>query len=164
MCIYLQKKRLVGKIVLKSTFCRVCVVQFSGMLGYNEAIEQHGGIDMNTDKIYAEKVASEYAPSKTSKVSALKRLDRKAKAPASIFAYTFGIIAALLLGVGMCLTMKVIGNGSTGMYVLGIVVGVLGIAMASVNYPIYKKILDSSKKKYAGDIIELAKQISEEQD
>lgn len=119
---------------------------------------------MNTDKIYAEKVASEYAPGKTSKVSALKRLDRKAKAPASIFAYTFGIIAALLLGVGMCLTMNVIGSGTTGMFVLGIVVGVVGIAMASVNYPIYKKILDSSKKKYASDIIELANQISEEQD
>lgn len=119
---------------------------------------------MNTDKIYAEKIASEYAPSKTNKINALKKLDKKAKTPASVFAYTFGVVAALLLGVGMCLSMGVIGGGTIPMFVLGIAVGLVGIAMASVNYPVYKKILDSSKQKYASDIIELAKQISEEQD
>lgn len=60
---------------------------------------------MNTDKIYAEQLANEYAPKDTSKVVALRKLDAKAKRPASIFTYTFGIIAALLLGVGMCLCM-----------------------------------------------------------
>lgn len=117
---------------------------------------------MNTDKIYAEKIASEYAPKETSKVKALKRLDNKAKVPANIFTYTFGIIAALIFGTGMCLALKVIGDGSTLWFALGIVVGVIGIALMSINYPIYKKMLDNGKKKYASDIIELAKQISEE--
>ena len=40
---------------------------------------------MNTDKIYAEQIANEYAPKQTSKVKALKRLDAKAKNPAKIF-------------------------------------------------------------------------------
>jgi uncharacterized protein (UPF0335 family) len=44
---------------------------------------------MNTDKIYAEAIANQYAPKNTSKVVALKKLDRKAKSPANIFAYTF---------------------------------------------------------------------------
>ena len=44
---------------------------------------------MNTDKIYAEAIANEYAPKDTSKVLALKKLDRKAKNKANIFAYTF---------------------------------------------------------------------------
>ena len=70
-----------------------------------------GGSDMNTDKIYAEKLASEYAPKDTSKVLRLKKLDRKAKLPANIFGYTFGTVMALVLGVGMCLCMKVIGRG-----------------------------------------------------
>ena len=43
---------------------------------------------MNTDKIYAETLASEYAPKDTSKVTALKKLDRKAKLPAEVFTYT----------------------------------------------------------------------------
>lgn len=49
---------------------------------------------MNTDKIYAESIAKEYAPKETSKVVALRKLDNKAKRPANIFAYTFGIISA----------------------------------------------------------------------
>lgn len=116
---------------------------------------------MNTDKIYAETIANEYAVKDDRKVVQLKKLDAKAKRPASIFAYTFGTISALVLGVGMCLSMKVIGGGSTLMSVLGIIVGVIGIALVSVNYPIYKKVLENGKKKYAADIIRLAKEISE---
>lgn len=118
---------------------------------------------MNTDKIYAEAIANEYAPKKTSKTVALKKLDAKAKRPSEIFAYTFGIISALVLGVGMCLSMSVIGSGSILMRAIGIAVGVIGIAGVSVNYPIYKKIRENGKKKYAQDIINLAKVISDEE-
>lgn len=117
---------------------------------------------MNTDKIYAEAIANEYAPKNTSKVIALKKLDRKAKMPAEIFAYSFGVIAALVLGVGMCLSMKIIGDGSTAFIAVGIIVGILGIAGVSVNYPIFKKLLEKGKQKYASDIIILANEISKE--
>ena len=117
---------------------------------------------MNTDKIYAESIANEYAPKDTSKVVALKKLDAKAKTPANIFGYTFGIIGSLVLGVGMCLSMKVIGDGSTLMMVLGIIICIIGIAMVGFNYPIYKKILAKGKEKYAYDIVTLAKEIAEE--
>lgn len=118
---------------------------------------------MNTDKIYAEQLANEYAPKDTSKVVALKKLDQKAKLPATIFTYSFGIVAALLFGVGMCLAMKVIGDGSTLMIALGIIIGVVALVLAAINYPIYKKMLDNGKKKYAFEIMELAKEISEKQ-
>lgn len=121
-----------------------------------------GETDMNTDKIYAEAIANEYAPKDTSKVIALKKLDRKAKGKANIFAYTFGVIMALVLGAGMCLSMKVIGDGSAFMVTAGIVVGVVGIAGVGVNYPIYKKLLESGKKRYAFEIMQLAREISEE--
>jgi len=117
---------------------------------------------MNTDKIYAEAIANEYAPKDTSKVVALKKLDRKAKSKANVFAYTFGVVMTLVLGAGMCLSMKVIGDGSSFMTIVGIVVGVIGIVGISVNYPIYKKLLDNGKKKYAFEIMQLAKEISEE--
>ena len=116
---------------------------------------------MNTDKIYAEQLANEYAPKDTSKVAALRKLDAKAKRPANIFTYTLGIISALVLGVGMCLAMGQIGNGSTVSFVLGIIIGVIGMVGMGVNYPIYKRILENGKKKYAFEIMELAKEISE---
>ena len=115
---------------------------------------------MNTDKIYAESIAKEYAPKDSSKIVALRKLDRKAKMPATIFTYTFGIISSLVLGTGMCFAMQVIGGGMIGM-VIGILVGVIGIVGCGVNYPIYKKMLENGKKKYAYEIMELAREISE---
>ena len=115
---------------------------------------------MNTDKLYAESLAKEYAPKETSKVIALKKLDRKARRPAEVFTYTFGILAALTLGVGMCLAMQVIGSG-TVWAVVGIIIGLIGIAAASVNYFIYKRLLEKGKKKYAFEIVQLAKEVSE---
>jgi len=116
---------------------------------------------MNTDKIYAEQIANEYAPKETSKVKALKRLDSKVKNPPKILAFTIGIISSLIMGTGMSLAMKVIGDGSMLMMILGIVIGCIGIAGVSVNYFIYKAYLASNKRKYASDILKLAKQISE---
>ena len=118
---------------------------------------------MNTDKIYAEQIANEYSKKEASKVKALRKLDAKAKNPAHIFAYTFGIICSLILGVGMCLAMDVIGGGSVLVITLGVIVGCVGIIGMSINYFLYKKILEKCKKKYASDILELAKQISEEE-
>ena len=116
---------------------------------------------MNTDKIIAESIAKDYAPKESSKLVALKKLDNKAKLPATIFTYSFGIISSLVFGTGMCLAMQVIGNGLAGM-VLGIVVGIVGLAGCGVNYPIYKKMLEKGKAKYAYEIVELARQISEQ--
>ncbi len=115
---------------------------------------------MNTDKIYAEQLANEYAPKDTSKVVALRKLDSRAKRPANIFAYTFGVIASLVAGLGMCLAMRVIGSGDA-MFVLGIIIGLIGFAGMGINYPIYKKLLESGKSKYAFEIMQLAKEISE---
>jgi uncharacterized membrane protein YccF (DUF307 family) len=116
---------------------------------------------MNTDKIYAESIAKEYARKDNSKVVALKKLDAKAKMPATIFTYTFGIISSLVAGLGMCLSMQVIGGG-TVFTILGIIIGILGFVGCSVNYPIYKRVLEKGKSKYAYEIVELARQISNE--
>ena len=116
---------------------------------------------MNTDKFYAQQLANEYAPKDTSKIVALRKLDARAKLPATVFAYTLGIIAALLTGVGMCLSMKVIGSGTTTMFALGVIIGLIGLLGMGVNYPVYKKLMAQGKQKYAFEIMELAKEISE---
>ena len=115
---------------------------------------------MNTDKIYAESIAKEYAPKDNSKITALRKLDARAKLPATVFTYTWGIVSSLVLGTGMCFAMQVIGSGNVDM-IIGIIVGIIGIIGCSINYPIYKKMLESGKKKYAYEIVELARQISE---
>lgn len=116
---------------------------------------------MNTDKIYAEQLANEYAPKQTSKVVALRKLDAKAKRPANIFTYTLGVVSTLVFGTGMCLAMGQIGSGTTASFAGGIVIGVAGMIGMCVNYPIYKRLLENGKKKYAFEIMELAKEISE---
>ena len=116
---------------------------------------------MNTDRLYAEQLANEYAPKDTSKVVALRKLDAKAKLPANIFTYTFGVVFALVFGTGMCLAMGQIGSQTVGSPVAGIVVGLVGMIGMSVNYPIYKRLLENGKKRYAFEILELAKEISE---
>lgn len=116
---------------------------------------------MNTDKIIAEKIAGEYAPKTTSKVAALKKLDRKAKMGAEIFGYTFGIICSLIMGTGMSFAMGVIGDGSLTTMIIGIAIGFVGIFGVSINYFIYKKILNKGKMKYGSDIVQLAKEITE---
>ena len=117
---------------------------------------------MNTDKVIAENIASQYAPKKTSKIVALKKLDRKAKLGAEIFGYSFGVIFSLIMGTGMCFAMGEIGDGSTASMIIGIIIGLVGILGVSINYPIYKKILNYGKMKYGNDIIQLAKEITEE--
>lgn len=117
---------------------------------------------MNTDKIYAEQLANEYAPKDHSKVKTLRKLDARAKLPATIFTYSFGIFSSLVAGTGMCLSMDVIGNGSVAMLVLGVIIGIIGLTGMGINYPVYKKMLAKGKQKYAFEIMELAKEISGE--
>lgn len=117
---------------------------------------------MNTDKIYAEHLANEYAPKDDSKVIALRKLDARAKLPATVFTYSVGILSALIAGVGMCLSMNVIGNGSSISFMFGVIIGLVGLAGMGINYPVYKKMLAKGKQKYAFEIMELAKEISGE--
>lgn len=117
---------------------------------------------MNTDKIYAESIVNEYSKKEDSKVVALKKLDRQAKLPATIFTYSFGIVSALIVGIGMCLSMNVIGNGSKNAFVAGVVIGIIGLAMCGLNLPLYRTMLAKGKEKYAADIMALAKDITEE--
>jgi uncharacterized membrane protein SpoIIM required for sporulation len=113
---------------------------------------------MNTDKILAESIAKDYVSKENSKIIALKKLDNRAKLPATIFTYTCGVVSTLVFGTGMCLAMKVIGDSM----ILGIIIGVIGMIGCGLNYPIYKKMLEKGKAKYAYDIVKLAREIAEE--
>lgn len=123
-------------------------------------------MNKNDQQFMAQKIRTQYMEKeeKSTDLDKLKELDRKVKRPANVFGYTFGIISALIMGSGMSLVMTDIGEklGLGDMMVPGIVIGVVGMIMALVNYPIYKKLLGSRKQKYAKKIIELSEKIMEE--
>ena len=116
---------------------------------------------MDTDKIIAESIAKDYAKDDHSQLYALKKLDSKAKLPARVFTYSFGVLSSLVFGIGMCLSMGTIGGDIESGKILGIVIGIFGITAIALNYPIYKKIMKKRREKYSYEIIELAKKISE---
>lgn len=99
-----------------------------------------------------------YEAKEKTKYDELIALNRKVELPAYIFAYAFGIVASLILGLGMCLAMQVIGTGIPLM-VLGIVIGIIGIALVSVNYPIFLAIMKARKKKFAEKVISLSDEL-----
>ena len=107
---------------------------------------------MTTEIKTIERIRASYEEKENTKLDELKDLDKKVKRPAQIFAYTYGSLSSLVLGTGMCLAMKVLGNSMA----LGIGVGVFGIALTISTYPIFKVILKRRKNKYAPKIFELS--------
>ena len=117
---------------------------------------------MKDQEFMVEKIRSQYIEQEHTELDALKKLDAKVKKPANMFGYTYGSISAIVMGAGMSLVMTDIGTriGLTATLVPGIAVGVVGMGMALSTYPIYKKILNSRKKKYADKIMELSDRIT----
>lgn len=106
-------------------------------------------------------IRNKYIKNEESKVEELKRMDSKVKRPANVFAYVFGSISAIIMGSGMSLVMTDISEmvGIKNPMLYGVVIGVIGMLMAIINYPIYKKILGNRRKKYADKIIALSDEI-----
>jgi hypothetical protein len=118
------------------------------------------------DKLFiAQKIRTQYMEKEATELDALRELDSKVKRPANIFGYAFGSISAIVMGAGMSLVMTDLGTtlGIGNALVPGIIIGVLGMAMAAVCYPIYKLILDHQKKKYGEEIIALSDKIMDKQ-
>ena len=113
------------------------------------------------EKKYIEKIAAKYKGKETSKLEELRELDKKSRRGALIFAYVFGSIASLILGFGMCVAMEVILDGWMW---LGIVVGLIGIALVSVNYFIYRKLEQKGKDKYSRQILALSEELLNEKE
>jgi len=118
---------------------------------------------MNTNEkdFLVQKIRTQYTEKQHTELDALKELDKKVKRPANVFAYVFGSISALIMGSGMSLVMTDISKaaGISNPMPAGIVIGIIGMLMAIVNYPVYKGILGSRRKKYADRIISLSDKI-----
>ena len=118
-------------------------------------------MNKNDQQFMAQKIRSQYMEKESTELDELRALDTKVKRPANVFSYVFGSISAIIMGTGMSLVMTDIGTtvGIESAMVPGIVIGVVGMLMALVNYPIYKGILGSRKKKYGSKILSLSDKI-----
>ena len=117
---------------------------------------------MNKNEQYmAEKIRAQYTARKYTEMDKLRALDAKVKRPANTFAYFFGSIAAIIMGAGMSLVMTDIGSmiGIADGMLPGIVIGVIGMLMALINYPIYRAILKSRKRAYSAEVLALSNKI-----
>jgi len=118
-------------------------------------------MNKNDQEFLVQKIRSQYTEKESTELDELRALDAKVKRPANMFAYIFGSISAIIMGAGMSLVMTDIGAaiGVAEPMIPGIIVGIAGMFMAIVNYPIYKRILNSRRKKYADKIIALSDNI-----
>ena len=105
-----------------------------------------------------ERIRSKYIPKEESKMDKLIKLDKQAEVPGQIASIATGVIGALLLGVGMSCTM--VWNTSMVVFIAGIVIGLVGMAVAGAAYPIYKKVTEKERAKIADQIIALTNELS----
>lgn len=117
----------------------------------------------NDTRFIAQKIRTQYMEDNVSELDALRALDKKVKRPANVFSYIFGSVSAIIMGTGMSLVMTDIGEsiGISNAMVPGIIIGVLGMALAIANYPIHRRVMASRREKYKGEIIKLSEKILE---
>lgn len=104
------------------------------------------------------------APNETEdKMAQLRRLDAGVTQKAQAVSLVFGVIGALLLGIGMSLTMsefsKILGSLEDMALLIGIIIGIVGIVLVSLAYPLYNRIVKKEREKIAPEIIRLTDEL-----
>ena len=122
-------------------------------------------MNKNDQEFLVQKIRTQYMEKEHTNLDALKELDAKVKRPANVFAYIFGGIGAIIMGCGMSLCMTDIGEtiGMDSAMAPGIIIGIIGMLIMIINYPIFKGILSSRKNKYADEILKLSDKIMSNQ-
>ena len=101
------------------------------------------------------KIREKYLPKEENKMEQLRSLDSKATGKATMIAIIIGVIGALLLGVGMFCTMVWQGKW----FVPGILVGIIGIGIVAIAYPVYNKTLKTEREKIAPEVLRLTEEL-----
>lgn len=102
-------------------------------------------------------------PEEEDKMTQLRRLDATVTQKSQAVSLVFGIIGALLLGLGMSLAMtnlgEILGSYKEMAMLLGIIIGIIGIVLVCVAYPIYNRIVKKEREKIAPEIIRLTDEL-----
>jgi len=101
-------------------------------------------------------IRKKYLPQEESKLEELKRLDHLVQNAGVAESLCAGVGGALILGIGMCLAMEVIGHAVW----LGVILGLVGIGGMIAALPIHRKRFAKAKALHAPRILQLAEEIS----
>lgn len=102
-----------------------------------------------------EKIRKKYLPKEEDKMDLLRKLDRDVTKPGTLWSLVIGIIGCLLLGIGMCCTMV----WGESLFVIGIIVGVIGMAVMGIAYPVYMWLTKKQREKIAPQILALTEEL-----
>ena len=105
-----------------------------------------------------QRIRNKYISKEESKMEQLIRLDKQAERPGTIASIAAGVLGMLVLGAGMSCVLVFTSN--VGIFIAGIILGIIGMAIASVAYPIYKKVTEKERAKVAEQIIALSNELS----
>lgn len=97
------------------------------------------------------KIRQKYMPKEPDKMEQLRKLDHQVTQKGTAAAIAVGIIGSLILGIGMCCAMVWMGIW----FIPGIIIGIIGIAIAAIAYPLYKHVIKKEREKIAPEIIRL---------
>ena len=109
-----------------------------------------------------ESIRRKYSPTEESKLERLRRLDASVTKAATSRAVTVGVAGALIMGAGMSLAMTDIGSAlglGNGSMIVGIIVGVIGIALVSAAYGVYVRTVKRMRKRIAPEILRLSEEL-----
>ena len=107
-----------------------------------------------------EDIRKKYLPKEEDKMERLRKLHAIPTQKAQAASLAVGIIGALIMGTGMSLAMTDIGSvlGSLAM-ALGILVGVVGMVLVALAYPLYNRVLRKEREKIAPEILQLSEEL-----
>ena len=105
-------------------------------------------------------IRKKYQSPEEDKMEQLRRLDAQASRKAQACAIALGVIGALILGTGMSLAMTELSGflGGTAMFI-GIPVGLVGIVLVALAYPVYNRILKKERQRIAPEILRLTDEL-----
>lgn len=105
-------------------------------------------------------IRKKYAPKEEDKMETLRSLDAKVTTKATMAAILTGVLGAILLGTGMSLVMTDFGAflGAVA-FPAGIVIGLLGMGIIALAYPLYNHTLKKERKKIAPEILRLSEEL-----
>ena len=107
-----------------------------------------------------ETIRKKYLPEEEDKMEQLRRLHRIPTQKAQTVALTFGVIGALIMGTGMSLAMTDIGAALGGLaMVIGVAVGIVGMVLVALAYPLYNRVLKKQRQKIAPEILQLTDEL-----
>ena len=101
------------------------------------------------------RIRSKYEAPQEDKMAYLRRLDETVAKKGTMLSIVLGVIGTLILGVGMCCVLV----WQNTWFIPGIIIGIVGLAVLSLAYPVYLQVTKKEREKIAPEILRLTDEL-----